>query len=115
MDADLADAERNVASGATERKVALILEQGVRTTRRAAVQFVNSSKLQRFSPADYQHRIKLLRMYGYAVRDVPVLLFGRALKTYLVPRFAFVRKHAYALCLTPGPFLHMLRVLQFAA
>ena len=103
-DEPLADAQRTAATGASERKVALVLEQGVRTDWRAARAFVKSSKLQRLSLANYQHRIELLRMYGYAVDGVPVTVFGRPLKTYLVPRFAFIRKHACALYLTLGPF-----------
>ena len=52
-----------MAADDVERKVALLLEHGVRADRRAAEAFVACSSCSACGVADYQHRIELLRMY----------------------------------------------------
>ena len=79
-----------------ERKVALVLEQGLRHDPRAAEAVVAAPGLQRFTLADYQQRIEALRMYGRPLAGVPVDWFRSGLKTTMLPRLAFVDSHACA-------------------
>ena len=93
----------SVAAGDVERKVALLLEHGVRKTRRAAEMFVAHRALQRLDVADYQHRIELLRMYGCPLDAVYSALFKYGLLTRLLPMFAYLEHHQYApSCLPPA-------------
>ena len=85
-----------MAAGDVERKVALLLEHGVRADRRAAEKFVAHSRLQRLGVADYQHRIELLRMYGCALDAVHAELFRYGLLTKLLPMLAYLEHHRYA-------------------
>ena len=109
-----AEAQRIPCFEVTERKVELVLEQGVRADRRAADAFVASSTLQRLTLADYQHRIEALRMFGYSVASVPVRVFHRGLVSYLLPRFAFVREHACAPCCAALSMCHSQPSFTFA-
>ena len=98
---ELALAERSVAAGDAERKVALLLEHGVRNTRRAAEKFVAHRNLQRFDVADFQHRIELLRMYGCALDAIYARMFQHGLMTKLLPLLAYLEQHKYAPTLLP--------------
>ena len=89
-------AERSLAADDVERKVALLLEHGVRADRSAAEKFVAAHELQRLGVADYQHRIELLRMYGCPLEGVDVQLFRLGLRTTLLPLLAFLSKHKCA-------------------
>ena len=88
--------QRSLLAGETERKVAFVLEHGVRADRRAAEAFVASSALRRLALADYQHRVEALRMYGHTVDDVSTVVFRRGLASNLLLRLAFVHEHACA-------------------
>ena len=88
-----------MAAGDVERKVALLLEHGVRKTRRAAEMFVAHRDLQRFDVADYQHRIELLRMYGCALDAVYAESFqervdDQAVTIARIPRASQVRSNS---------------------
>ena len=87
-------AEQVQSADDLERKVALLLEHGLRTDRPAAQKFAASSPLRSFTVADYQHRIELLRMYGCPLDKVTVTLFRRGLATRMLPLLAFLDKHA---------------------
>ena len=76
--------------------MAFVLSHGVRKDRRAAEAFVTSNTLRRLTLANYQHRVEALCMYGHTAVDVPVHVFRRGLSSCLLPRLAFVRKHACA-------------------
>ena len=79
-----------------ERKVALVLEHGIRSERSAAQVFVASRKLARLSLADYRQRIEVLCLFGHALVDVGVHSFGRGLESTMMPRLVFVQTHACA-------------------
>ena len=79
-----------------ERKVALLLEHGVRADRRAAEKFIAHRRLQRLDVADLQHRIEMLRMYRCRLDAVHSDLFKYGVMTRLLPLLAFLDKHQCA-------------------
>ena len=79
-----------------ERKVALVLEHGLRPNRRAAEAFMASPRRQRLTLAGCQQRVEALRMYGRPLAGVPVQWFEVDLKTVMLPRLAFIDSHACA-------------------
>ena len=85
-----------MAADDAERKVALLLEHGVRADRRAAERFAAARDVQRLGVADYQHRIELLRMYGCARDSVPINWFCADLQSRMLPLLAFLVKHECA-------------------
>ena len=85
-----------VAADDAERKVALLLEHGVRADRRAAEDFAAAPALRRLSVAGFQHRIELLRMYGCALNSFPVNWFRADLQSRMLPLLAFLVKHECA-------------------
>ena len=90
-------AERAAVADDEERKVALLLETGVRADRNAAEKFIASPHLQHLDEADYQHRIELLRLYGCPLEGVSVLTFRSGLKSMLLPLLGFLAHHRCAL------------------
>ena len=80
-----------------ERKVALLLEHGVRADRRAAEKFIAHRDLQRLNVADLQHRIELLRLYRCRLDAVHADLFAHGVMTRLLPLLAYLDKHQCAL------------------
>ena len=79
-----------------ERKVALVLEHGVRSKQSAAEAFVASPRLARLSLSDYQQRIEALRLFAPPLVGVGVEGFSRGIKSAMMPRLAFVQTHACA-------------------
>ena len=79
-----------------ERKVALVLEHGLRSEQIAAEAFVASSSLGRLSLTNYQQRIEALRLFGHPLVGVGVESFSRGLKSITIPRLVFVQTHACA-------------------
>ena len=88
-----------------ERKVALVLEHGLRPDRSAAEAFVVAFGLKCLALADYQQRIETLRMFGRTLAGLPVQAFRSGVKTTLVPRLTFVSEHAcaFSLCVLRAP------------
>ena len=82
-----------MAADDKERKVALLLEHGVRADRSAAQKFVADARSQHFDEADYQHRIELMRMYDCHLDTIAVELFRDGFKTILLPLLAFLDNH----------------------
>ena len=82
-----------------ESTVALVLEHGLRPDQRTAKAFVAASHLKRLTLSDYQQRIEVLRMFGYAPAGIPIDGFQAGLKTTMLPKLAFVAEHACACCL----------------
>ena len=80
-----------------ERKVALVLEHGLRADRAAAERFVAHRHLQRLDVTDFQRRVELFRMYGCSLNKVDAMPFSLGLRTRLLPLLAFLRKHECAL------------------
>ena len=89
-------AGRSVAADDAERKVALLLQHGVRADRLAAERYAAAPELRRLSAAGFQHRIELLRMYGCALDSVPVNWFRADLHSRMLPLLAFLVKHECA-------------------
>ena len=85
-------AERAEAAGDTERKVALLLEHGVRADHAAAEKLVSAHRLRHLGVADFQHRIELLRMFDCSVQ-ASSHVFGRSLLSHLLPLLAYFVKH----------------------
>ena len=90
------NAERTGVAVDVERKVALLLEHGVRADRLAAERLVADDKLRLFAASDFQQRIELLRLYGFPLEAVDRTVFCRRLKSTLLPLLAFLDKHGYA-------------------
>ena len=91
----LAGAEAAAPESDVERKVALVVEHGIRAGRVAAAAFVASPKLQRLTLADYQQHIEALRMYRCRMASVNVIAFMMGLQSTILPRLQFVAMHAY--------------------
>jgi hypothetical protein len=84
------------AADETDAKVALVLAHGVRAERGAASRFVSSSELKRVALAGYHQRIEALRMFGRRVAGISVMAFKRDPRRSMLPRVAYVDKHACA-------------------
>ena len=86
------------AAGDDERKVALLLEHGVRADRSAAERFVADHHLQRMDLTECMHRIEFLRMYSVPLKTVGVRFFANfGLKTTMLPWLAYLENHRHAL------------------
>lgn len=77
-------------------KVEFVLEHGLRDDRRRAEKFVAAYRMDTLSVADFRQRAELLRMFGRPLKGVPVVWWSAGLSTTMVPRLAFVAKHACA-------------------
>ena len=85
------------AAGDDERKVALLLDQGVRADRSGAERFAADVDLQRLDLSDCMRCIELLRMYSMPLKTVGVLCFGQfRLKTTMLPMLAYLESHRRA-------------------
>ena len=80
-----------------ERKVALLLEHGIRADRQAAERLVSAHGLRHYELSDYQQRIELLLMYGCPLEAMDCMVFRSGLKTKALPLLAFLDKHGCAL------------------
>ena len=77
-----------------ERKVALVLEHGLRANRAAAERLLSRKMLQDIPFAGWQQRVEALRMYGRPLAKASMHTLRREIKSALVPRLEFVAAHA---------------------
>ena len=82
-----------------ERKVAFVLEHGLRARRCAAEAFVaaNTGTMQQLTLADYQQRTEALRMHGWPLSDIWARAFCGGLTQRMLPRLVFVAEHTCVL------------------
>ena len=80
----------------TGAKVAFVLDHGLRADPRAATAFVTSKHLQPLTLAGFQQRVEVLRMFGHPTAGVPVHFFRHSIVSHMLPRLAYIKKHAYA-------------------
>ena len=79
-----------------ERKVALVLEAGLRADRPAAERLLADCFLRHRSLAGWQQHVEALRMYNYSLASVGSNSLRLAIRSSLIPRLEFVALHACA-------------------